>query len=483
MALTEIQAYVLKELRNGNPITEEFVSLLVDDFSLIADSKKALYDRYTLNNLPIQNRRIMDGVKVNNRINNDFAGEIVDTKIGYVLGNPVKYSIDKNAYEGIEDYHKEHQGKVNEFIIRNQMNDKDIELGKLVSICGLAGREIYIDKEGNEKIANLPAWEMIFLTDADDHVEYALRQYSEIRKVNDKLVSHICVDFYDSENITSFVEVQGAGINGHRFALDTEKEVNPKPHVFGLCPIIKVINNEEEMGDFERVLSQIDAYDRTVSDVNSEIEQFRMAYMKFVGVKVTPETIAQAKTAGGFEVPENGDIGFITKQMNDTVIEHHLQRLQEDINRFAKHVNMSDPNFGGGDSSLANKYKLSAMEMKSMILEVKMKTAFLRQFEVLTSAWAKKGIQVDYLNIFFDFTRNLPVNILEEADESLKLKGLVSERTRLGRLSFVDDVDYEIEQMEQDNERLGMSIETELPIEERVLLEEEDEEDTTEEEV
>lgn len=467
MTLTAIQAYVLKELQKGKEIDSDMITMLVNDFLPIANQKKALYDRYTVDNVPILNRPVLDGTKVNNKINNDFAGEIVDQKIGYVLGSAIKYSLDKNSYED-EDLYKEHQGKVNRFIVSNSMNDKDIELGKLTSICGLAGREVYIDKEGNEKVANIPAWEMIFLTDSDGRTLYALRLHEELRKVGDELLLTLCVDFYDDEKITFFVEQESD--QGIKYVIDNEQDVNPLPHVFGSTPIIKIVNNEEEMGDFERVINLIDGYDRTMSDVNSEIEQFRMAYMYFKGVKVSKETIESAKTAGGFEIPADGDIGFITKQMSDTYVENHLKHLEENINRFAKHVNMSDPNFGGGDSSLANKYKLSALEMKSMMLEVKMKSALLKQFKILTSAWSKKGVEIDYLNIFFSFSRNLPVNVLEEADENIKLKGLVSERTRLSRLSFVDDVDYELEQMLEDNERDGFTLSPEQSVEDRTLL-------------
>ncbi|HBC30996.1 MAG TPA: phage portal protein, partial [Clostridiales bacterium] len=38
------------------------------------------------------------------------------------------------------------------------------------------------------------------------------------------------------------------------------------------------------------------------------------------------------------------------------------------------------------------------------------------------------------------------------ADSTGKLKGMVSEKTRLSLLSFVDDVEWEIEEMERDSE-------------------------------
>ena len=126
MAQTNIQRYVLKQLQKGQEIDGKLIKMLIDDFSPIASHKKALYDRYTVADLPIYNRKMPEGTKINNKLNNDFVGEIIDTKIGYMLGTPVKYSIDKNMYENEDDTYRNHQGQVNRFIIRNGMNDMDI---------------------------------------------------------------------------------------------------------------------------------------------------------------------------------------------------------------------------------------------------------------------------------------------------------------------------------------------------------------------
>lgn len=58
----------------------------------------------------------------------------------------------------------------------------------------------------------------------------------------------------------------------------------------------------------------------------------------------------------------------------------------------------------------------------------------------------------DYLKVWFSFKRNLPSNILEEAEIAAELKGQVSEETRLSMLSFVDDVQYEIERMKAEQD-------------------------------
>lgn len=102
------------------------------------------------------------------------------------------------------------------------------------------------------------------------------------------------------------------------------------------------------------------------------------------------------------------------------------------------------------------KFKLFALESKCITAERKFTAALRQQFKILTSAWAKKGIAVDYKDIWFQFKRNFPLNLLDEAQTSATLKGLVSERTRLAQLSFIDDVEYELDQMAQEALNLDM---------------------------
>ena len=107
------------------------------------------------------------------------------------------------------------------------------------------------------------------------------------------------------------------------------------------------------------------------------------------------------------------------------------------------------------------KLKLMALENKCMTFERKM-TAMLRyQFKVILSALKRKGYNVDensYLNLIFKFTRNIPVNKLEESQVLINLRGQVSERTRLGQSQLVDDVDYELDEMERDNFEINKNI-------------------------
>jgi SPP1 family phage portal protein len=459
MSMTPIQKQILKQLQVNPNINGIQIAVLIDDHRTVASRTKGLYERYkaTEEGLPILNRKMPNAQKINSKINNDFFSEIIDTKVGYM--SSISYALDKNEYlvdgQTESPEYTRHTQALSKFSLRNNLTDLDAELIKMVSICGHAGREIYIDKEGNERIVNLNAWETIFLTNGVGEVEFALRYYKVVNlgnlmtSIDDTYVTR--VEVYDNANVTYFVEDidhEGNSV----YILDMSVPVNPSLHVFDYTPITKVVNNEEELGDAEKVLELIDAYDRAISDINSEIEQFRLAYMYFKGEEPDEEMIESAKQTGGYYVGENGEVGFITKSIDDAVVEHHLDRIEQNILRFAKHINFNDEAFGGNLSGVAMRYKLFALESKSKILETKITTALRNQFKIVSSAWAKKSIKVDYLNVYYTFSRNIPVNLLDEADTSSKLKGLVSERTRLSLLSFVDDVEYELEQIAQDSE-------------------------------
>jgi SPP1 family phage portal protein len=110
---------------------------------------------------------------------------------------------------------------------------------------------------------------------------------------------------------------------------------------------------------------------------------------------------------------------------------------------------MTDQKFSGSDQSgEARKWKLLALENKAAIKERKFAKSLRQMFRVLATAWQVKGFTLSADNINFVFDRNIPLELSMEADTTNKLKGMVSERTRLSNLSIVNDVEREIEEMQ-----------------------------------
>lgn len=431
-------------------ISGELISQIIEEHKDDHDRMKKLYDRYKAEpaGVPILQRKAVDyedfetgrikriDHKVNNKLNNSFDSEIVDTKVGYLFGHPIAYEVDDKSKTGNVSAIKQ---LIEDFNLRNHVPDEDSEWGKMAAICGYGARLAYVDKEGKERIKNIDPWEVVFITDGNIHEpEYALRYYETC---DGKLKA----EFYDSANIHYYSTKDSSAFTEDRI----------QPHMFKGCPLFGLANNKELKGDAEKVLSLIDAYDRTISDASNEIEQYRLAYLVLKGLGADDETLEKLKETGILQLLEETDeVSYLTKDINDAIIENHLNRLEKDILRFAKSVNFTDESFAGNVSGVAMKFKLMALENKSITMERKMTAALRYQFKILFSAWGTKGkaSEDDYLKVWFGFTRNLPVNLLEESQIAGGLKGLVSEETRLSLLSFVDDVQYEIDKMKEEQD-------------------------------
>ncbi|MDD4372235.1 MAG: phage portal protein, partial [Anaerostipes sp.] len=76
--------------------------------------------------------------KPDNRIAVNFPKYIVDTMDGFILGNPVKISIDE-ATSGISEY-------VEMFEQYNNIDDHNAELSKICSIFGRGYELLYVDE-------------------------------------------------------------------------------------------------------------------------------------------------------------------------------------------------------------------------------------------------------------------------------------------------------------------------------------------------
>lgn len=432
-----------KKIIDEQGVTEESIQKMIQEHQPHNMRMRNLYERYKADaegpkifgRSPVKYagferdtiQRLDD--KVNNKLNNAFDAEIVDTKVGYLLGSPISYEVDEEA-KGTPLHLA-----VSEFAMRNNVADMDSEWGKMAAICGYAARLVYLDAEGNERIANLDPWEVCFVGDMHEP-DYSLRyfEYDNMRYV----------EFYDNTNVYTFTQKSGL-----------HDLVDIKEHLFDYNPLFGVSNNKELKGDAEKVLALIDAYDRTLSDASNEIEQYRLAYLVLKGMGADEETLDKLKKTGIFELmDEKEDVNYLTKDINDQMIENHLDRLEENIMRFAKSVNFSDETFGTQISGVAMKYKLMALENKCITMERKMVAALRYQFKVLCSAWAKRGKcnAEDYLKIWYGFKRNLPANLLDEAQTTVQLKGNVSEKTRLSLLSFVDDTQFELDEMKKEQE-------------------------------
>lgn len=414
---------------------------------------RRLYKRYMAisNGVPIFERvpRYPEDRPINNKVNNDFFGEIVDFKVGYFAGEPITYSYSKTKESeevtGGTEAVKKANKVLTDFITRNNMFGVDMETTKYASIYGYSGRLFYVDKEGVERVMPVHGYETIILTDTDiSEPECAIRYYRSLDINNAEVWT---VDFYDERNRTTF---KGGSL------LDL-KEVETKPHLFDYCPLQGIANNKECIGDAEKVLALIDDYDKNVSDNSNEIESFVHAILltTILGNDIE-STLQRAQENGIMNIPPVGanqvsePVKWLTKNINDAFTEHHLERLESNIYRFSKTPNLNDESFGTA-TGIALKFKLHGLETKCATFEASVMNSAQHMWRVLSSAWAKKGVKVDPLQIAMEFHRNFPLDRLSEAQtaQAYIAAGFPKEWV-FSQTPGVDDVQYLLDLLEKE---------------------------------
>jgi SPP1 family phage portal protein len=435
-------------------ISDALLNKIIDKHAANRMYNWNLHKRYEVldGEVPIFQRipRFDEENPVNNKVNNDFFGEIVDFKTGYFAGKPAVYSyadtVESKEDTGGEEARDEASKALSDFVTRNNMYDVDMDITKFAAIAGYAGRMFYHDTDGNERCMALPSYETIVLSETSImEPKYGIRYYKTLGLGGEE----IWKAEFDDGKIIRFYEGCAGGL--------TEKPEKAIPNLFGFCAIQGIPNNSEMLGDVEKVMELIDAYDRTVSDENNEIDSFANAYMAFENIEMSDEEIRRGQRTGAFQYFSNGNqpgsIHFITKDINDAFVEHHLERLEENIYRFSKTPNMADENFSQNASGVAMKFKLTGLEAKCGMFQAKMITAGVYMFKLLAGCWAKKRIPCDPLQCYITFKRNFPVDLQNEAQAvSAIISSGMPKRIAFSQYSFVDDVEEVMQLIEEEKD-------------------------------
>ena len=370
--------------------------------------------------------------KPDKRIAVNFAKYITDTMNGFFIGIPIKVMCDED--KAVADYV--------EFLDQyNDQDDNNAELSKMCSIYGKAYEMYYVDDLGNIGITYLPPEEAFMIY--DDSILERPRYFCRVYKDADDIV-------YVS--VSDDTRVRYLSMEGGLHWLP-EEENN---HGFEGVPATEYRENEEEISIFEPVLTMINEYNEAVSEKANDVAYFADAYLKVLGAKVLPENLQEIRDNRiiNFEsLLENGqlEVDFLQKPDGDTSQEHLLDRLEKLIFQISMVANISDENFGSS-SGIALKYKLQAMSNLALTKQRKFTSGMNRRYMLIFSNPVSGMKKDDWVKLTYQFTQNIPSNLLEESQIAGNLAGIVSQQTQLSILSCVDNVQQEIEQIKQDEE-------------------------------
>lgn len=433
----------------GTQMTPKLIESLIDSHKAEKTRSIQLFEYYENHN-SILNRKMKDGDKPNNKLPHPYAAYITNLATGYFIGEPITYQViedDKTVdfYTKIQDI--------------NKYNDEPMHnatLSKYASIAGYSFELLYIDKNKNTRYKAIKPYEIIYVV--DDTLEeaplYAIRYYTLKDFVTDK--DNLYVEVYDQFKISYFVK-----------KADENQFVTAKaavPHNFHDVPISIYENNEEGIGDFEKVIHLINSYDQAQSDTANDFEYFTDAYLAFYGTNGLSNADEEEDSVDMKEnrmlfFQEPGSKGeWLIKNINDTATENYKNRLDRDIHKFAMVPPMTDENFAGNVSGEAMKYKVLGLETLTGFKEQYFRLGLARRHELIANTLSFKNQVInknipayDYTVITPVFTRSLPRNNKDLVEMFKSLSGDVSHETRLGLLSdIVPDPKAEIKKLRQE---------------------------------
>ncbi|EAA0304811.1 phage portal protein, partial [Listeria monocytogenes] len=209
-------------------------------------------------------------------------------------------------------------------------------------------------------------------------------------------------------------------------------------------------NNTNRYCDFEVAEELSDAFDRSLSDQQNEVEQFKLAYMMISGSRLGEEEAQRMmEQLGIINLPDpQAKVGYVTKDINKDFNEYHLNQLKKLYYTVTKSIDFNDEVFKSNSSGEARKWQIIALEAKTNTKEQYFKEG-LKEVAETMAAFIKFNdkLEVDVSKIVFTFSRSLPTDIGYLAEALPKLAPYVSKRTIINQIPFVKDPDYEADMM------------------------------------
>ncbi len=374
---------------------------------------------------------------MNNKLVTNHAKYITDMMVGYLLGNPVDYQVNSDIdIQPVLDAYK-----------RQTIENTDVEIAKECSIFGIKYEYVYADEEANPCSVTLDVRNTIMIYDDTlVHNElYAINYRPIYKNPEDKEPDHYDVIVATDKEIIKY-ELAGNG--------GSAKEIDREQHAFGAVPIIEYDNNKEYSGDFESVISLIDAYNLIQSDRVNDREQLVDAILCFYGMKFDADQMADLKEKRALSnIPTDGKVEYLTKAINEGDVDVLRKTIENDIHKISMVPDMSDEKFAGDSSGVAIRYKLLAFEQAVKNKERFFEKGLMKRFELYSHFLSVKSKmkEVSKEDVDAVFKRNLPSNDYETSQMIVNLDGIVDRELLASQLSFVKDASETIKIAEKED--------------------------------
>ncbi len=420
-------------LPKDTKITNQILNDVIEYNEKFTDRFKKLGEYY-LGKHAIFNRQKEDNGAKNNKVMVNHAKYITDTNVGYLLGNPVDYQVGKDEEKGEPLYDIQ---PVLDAYKKQTINDLDSELAKDISIFGMQYEYVYADSNAEPKSCEIDNCNAIIVY--DDTVEHNKLFGLIYRPINKG----------DSFKYWEIIYCDKTEIRTYKsYSKSLQQVGKSEPHAFGDVPLIQYKNNPEVLGDFEPVISLIDAYNLLQSDRVNDKEQLVDAILCMYGIDFDDEQAEMLKSSRMLaDIPTDGKVEYLVKTLQEGDVDILRQNLENDIHKISMVPNMSDENFVGNASGVAIRYKLLAFEQNIKNKERYMEKGLMERFKLYNHFLATKSLmeEIPIEEVDAVFKRNLPSNDYEISQMINNLSDYLCAETLVSQLSFVKNANEEVE--------------------------------------
>lgn len=392
-------------------------------------------------------REMIEGEKYYNadledKLYHSFFKQIVDEKVDYLFTN--NYSLTADNQNNLINIQK---------ILGNQFNLLLKRLAKECSKKGKAWLHVYYDDQEQIKMRMIKAEEVIPLynTENEEELEGIIRFYNEEVYIHKEKKTLTRVEYWTREDVNFYILE-----DEHKLILDSEKYLDEdyeghyrkgnRAYTYPEIPFILFRNNEEERNDLIHIKPLIDSYNKNRLHLDTLLDEVRehLYLLKGYGGADKKEFIEDLKKYGLVLLDDEGDLKYLTPNIDVNALEIHINKLKKDIFTIGQSTDFTDEN-NFNQSGIALKIKFRNLDLKANHIELYFKEAFQHLMKFLL---------IEDQNIEIHFTRQVLVNELEliQAIKESKATGIVSDETLMSKHPYITNILQEKEKVKRERE-------------------------------
>jgi len=378
--------------------------------------------------------------RANTKVRCNFIQKFVNEESSYCMGNKVTYTSHSGNPNVVEDIRTN---------LRHWREKHNKELCKQSLIFNEAYELYYIDSNGMFNSLICTPLDSYILQDDYGVTQLFIRFWTKKFDETKTLYADVYTDT-DIAHYTvlgdTFTPIQGSKVDSNIFSKVPVSVVNIGTIDESLYAMLKGLQ---------------DGYETNLSDMVNEISDFRNAYLVFTNCQLDDKTkdengetdLDKMKRLGVMNLKgDKTDAKWLIKEINDSFVQNTLNTLEDKMYQLSSHINNNEK-LVSNTSSLALRNRLIGLEEKctntiqALVDCIKVRLKFL--FEYLK---IKQNKDYDWKDMDIKLTPNIPTDDLMTSQIISQLNGKLSTKTGLAQLSFVDNPDNEMKELQKENE-------------------------------